>query len=447
MFDTATPPPQDLSDTQAASLTFAFTLTYSLLIIPIGALADSADRPLFLSGSILLWSLATILTANASNYGTLLLSRVVYAAGYAAQNPIAFGMIPELFPRRRSSAMGLYNLAIHLGRGVSFGGGALLGNPHHGMQDAAAAAEVAPPEPATVVFDPLSEDDLNGADDDDDDEARGDGDASSSGRWLLGGTNPLQRVLYTLPVDSLVDISQLSAMGLTVLYVLGDQLVLTANIADGGLSNTAAAAAAAVTVRHAFERSPHFHPALARPVERSCNSSDSCRERGPLCSANWDSTFKSFSRHRLCSAARGTPHAPPCRSARAQLSGLSWRDVITWFAIPGLILAPILALTVKDPGRSFTGSRTSRRQTRAKVGRLKRKAQEAVVELTGEAQAAKDRLRGLAAKLRELQRLLEPVVMRRRATSPIPCMQELRSTLSHLFPLPGRVPCVWSHLV
>jgi MFS family permease len=38
-----------LSDPQAASLTFAFTLTYSLLLIPAGAAADVIDRPKLLA--------------------------------------------------------------------------------------------------------------------------------------------------------------------------------------------------------------------------------------------------------------------------------------------------------------------------------------------------------------------------------------------------------------
>lgn len=316
---------QDLSDTQSASLTFAFTLTYSLLIIPIGAVTDRVDRPLFLSGSILLWSCATLLTANASNYATLLLrrarrrrkwlgwlelacgsarhgflhmkpacnsksfetfrpslisisprsvprSRVVYAAGYAAQNPIAFGMIPELFPRRRSSAMGIYNLAIHLGRGVSFGGGALLGNPHHGPSadaDAAVAAVVpadaAPVDLSTAVDASSLLASAAAADDDDDDQGEGE---FRLGSWLglEGGPNPIERSLYTLPVDSLVDISQLSMMGLTVLYIVGDQLVLTANIADGGLSNTAAAAAAAVSARFRLLSTCHQRAAASAIV-------------------------------------------------------------------------------------------------------------------------------------------------------------------------------------
>lgn len=146
--------------------------------------------------------------------------------------------------------MGIYNLAIHLGRGVSFGGGALLGNPHRGPSPSEAVQAALPPDAAALDAGVGGGGANFGAEDDGDDEA--------GGNWLgLGGAlNPIERAIYTLPVDSLVDMTQLMDMGLTVLYVVGDQLVLTNNIADGGLSSTAAAAAAAVSVRRGIARAP-----------------------------------------------------------------------------------------------------------------------------------------------------------------------------------------------
>jgi len=49
-----------LSDPQAASLTFAFTLTYSLLLIPAGHLADIVDRPKLLAAGERKQGLTTI---------------------------------------------------------------------------------------------------------------------------------------------------------------------------------------------------------------------------------------------------------------------------------------------------------------------------------------------------------------------------------------------------
>lgn len=93
-----------LSDGEAASLTFAFTATYSLLLVPVGAFVDTADRPRLLACGVALWSCGTALAAFAPSYPALLASRCLYAAGYAVQNPVAFGMIAELFPRKRATA-------------------------------------------------------------------------------------------------------------------------------------------------------------------------------------------------------------------------------------------------------------------------------------------------------------------------------------------------------
>jgi len=128
-----------LDDGQSASLTFAFTLTYSLLLIPAGAAADAVDRRALLAAGVGLWSGGTALAGLAPSYPTLLASRLLYAAGYAVQNPVCFAIIPELFPRSRASAMAAYNVAIHLGRAISFGGGALA-SPAAAARAAEAAA-------------------------------------------------------------------------------------------------------------------------------------------------------------------------------------------------------------------------------------------------------------------------------------------------------------------
>lgn len=38
------------------------------------------------------------------------------AAAQAVQNPIAFALIPDLFPKNKSLALALYNCAIYLGK-------------------------------------------------------------------------------------------------------------------------------------------------------------------------------------------------------------------------------------------------------------------------------------------------------------------------------------------
>jgi len=116
-----------LNDGQGALLTTLFTVTYSLLLPFVGALADTVNRKNLLASGAAIWTTATFMTAHATNYSGLLLSRSLFAIGNGAQNPVAFSMIPELFPRNKAFALSVYNLAIHAGRAVSFASGAFVG--------------------------------------------------------------------------------------------------------------------------------------------------------------------------------------------------------------------------------------------------------------------------------------------------------------------------------
>jgi MFS family permease len=55
-----------------------------------------------------------------TSFSELLALRVGFAAAQATQNPICFSLIPELFPRERTTAMAAYNSAIYMGRALSF---------------------------------------------------------------------------------------------------------------------------------------------------------------------------------------------------------------------------------------------------------------------------------------------------------------------------------------
>lgn len=109
-----------LSDSQGAFLTVGFTLVFALGQIPFGYLADRMERPQLLSTGIVIWSLVTSLASKATSFSDLMLIRFSTAAAQSMQNPISFGLIPELFPNRRTTAMALYNCALYIGRALSF---------------------------------------------------------------------------------------------------------------------------------------------------------------------------------------------------------------------------------------------------------------------------------------------------------------------------------------
>ena len=116
-----------LDDGQGAVLTTLFTVTYSLLLPFVGVLADTVDRKNLLALGAATWTAASFMTAHSENFTALLISRGLFAVGNGAQNPVAFSMIPEMFPRNKALALSVYNLAIHAGRAVSFASGAFVG--------------------------------------------------------------------------------------------------------------------------------------------------------------------------------------------------------------------------------------------------------------------------------------------------------------------------------
>lgn len=109
-----------LEDSQGALLTAGYTILYAVALVPMGLLADRVDRPRLLSFGIMAWSVLTLLASKASGFGELLAARIGFAAAQATQNPICFSLIPEMFPKGRTTAMAVYNSAIYVGRAFSF---------------------------------------------------------------------------------------------------------------------------------------------------------------------------------------------------------------------------------------------------------------------------------------------------------------------------------------
>ena len=78
--------------------------------------------------------------------------------------------------------------------------------------------------------------------------------------------------------------------------------------------------------------------------------------------------------------------------------GLTWRDIFSAVAAPGLLLAPMLLFTVSDPGRSFSGSRMMRRRARRELQRERRKEAAAAAEAASAAAAAGSKAEAEAVK-------------------------------------------------
>jgi MFS family permease len=114
---------QDLhiSDTQVGLLQgLAFALIYTLLGLPMGALADRLSRRNLVAFGVVFWSLMTALTSVARSFSALALARMGVGLGEATLSPCAFSMIADSFPRRRlGTALSVYTMGIQLGSGLA----------------------------------------------------------------------------------------------------------------------------------------------------------------------------------------------------------------------------------------------------------------------------------------------------------------------------------------
>jgi MFS family permease len=123
-----------LSDTQVSLLAgTAFAIFYVTLGLPLGRIADRANRRNLIIGGVLLWSLMTAACGLADNFWELFATRVGVGVGEAALSPAALSIISDYFPpQQRVRPLAMYFLAPAIGSGLAY----LLG----GTVSAAASA-------------------------------------------------------------------------------------------------------------------------------------------------------------------------------------------------------------------------------------------------------------------------------------------------------------------
>ncbi len=107
----------------------AFLIIYTLGTIPLGIWADRARRRDVVAISVAFWSLATAVTALATNFVTLFLSRMILGIGEAGYFPAGTALMSDYFSReKRSRIMSWWSVAQLIGILVGFVvGGAVAG--------------------------------------------------------------------------------------------------------------------------------------------------------------------------------------------------------------------------------------------------------------------------------------------------------------------------------
>ena len=94
-----------LSDTQLGALTSVVALTVGVLTLPLSILADRFGRRRAILGMAVVWSVATLASALAANYGQLLTARVFIGAGEAAYGSVGLAVVLSVFPPHRRAAL------------------------------------------------------------------------------------------------------------------------------------------------------------------------------------------------------------------------------------------------------------------------------------------------------------------------------------------------------
>ena len=103
---------------------FYFALFYTFISIPVGYLADRTSRSKVLAAACAVWSAATMSCGLAASYLQFAVARMTVGFGEAGGVPPSYAIISDYFPpRRRGTALGIYNVGPGIGAalGVAFG--------------------------------------------------------------------------------------------------------------------------------------------------------------------------------------------------------------------------------------------------------------------------------------------------------------------------------------
>lgn len=99
----------------------SFILVFTIMGIVLGIVADKFNRVKMLSFCTLVFAVAIILQGTVENYWQLIVLRMVMAAGESGCNPLATGIMSDIFPeKKRALVMAIFNWGIYGGYGIAF---------------------------------------------------------------------------------------------------------------------------------------------------------------------------------------------------------------------------------------------------------------------------------------------------------------------------------------
>lgn len=99
----------------------AFMAVYTVVGVIIGVGADKYNRAKILSVCTLVFVVAIIMMGSVTEYWHLVLLRMIMAAGESGCNPLATGILTDLFPEhQRALVLSVFNWGIYGGYGIAF---------------------------------------------------------------------------------------------------------------------------------------------------------------------------------------------------------------------------------------------------------------------------------------------------------------------------------------
>lgn len=118
----------NLSDASVGFLTgVALALFYTAAGLPLGAMADRANRRNMILWALAIWSLFTALCGMAQNFWQLIAARIGVGIGEAGGTPSSQSILADYFaPSERVIAMSVFALGIALGSAIGGIGGGVL---------------------------------------------------------------------------------------------------------------------------------------------------------------------------------------------------------------------------------------------------------------------------------------------------------------------------------
>jgi sugar phosphate permease len=109
-----------LSLGQMGLLLSAFSWSYALCQLPVGALVDKIGPRWLLGTGLVIWSVAQAAGGLAASFGWFVIARIVLGIGEAPQFPSAARVVSNWFPlRARGTPTGIYNSASPLGAALA----------------------------------------------------------------------------------------------------------------------------------------------------------------------------------------------------------------------------------------------------------------------------------------------------------------------------------------